>query len=150
MEPVKDWFCAGFFFKKFNEKWYALCVTDIRFQDEVKPPGGGKKKDEHWDDTLEREFLEETDRKLAVKSFLIVHGELHEEHEKHFYLITEISGELELDEEITIKEPDGKVIRTKFVELEEFSARLYKKGYGRAYRKASIRMRELDPTFPNV
>ena len=148
---MKRWHSSGFYFVKIKGEWYSLGVTDLLYPEDVKPLGGGEKKENYPDKTLRSEFNEKTDKKLLPLNFKEIHIEVYGKYEeffykKFFYLIVSVSGEFALDEELNIIGSDGALLTVRFWDIGEFSKRLFV-NYRAAFDKAVQEMIKLDRTF---
>jgi ADP-ribose pyrophosphatase YjhB (NUDIX family) len=141
------WHSSAFYFTKIEGLWYSLGVIDGRFQADVKPVGGCEDTGEVSPDvTLIKEFQEETNHQLSPLEFVKVHERENRGHTKFFYLVKKVSGEITSEDELTVKEPDGEILKVRLWPLTEFEVNLFR-NYREGYEKAKAEMRKFDPTF---
>ena len=138
--------CAGFHFVEKDGVYYVVGVVDDRFPEVKIPGGGGKITDKTHDDTLIREFKEETDGALIPTKFKVIHQEEKPGHTKLFFLVTEISGKIYPGEGMQVNEPDGEILTVRLWNIKEFEAKLFR-NYRIAFIKAFLAMANLDEKF---
>ncbi len=142
---MKSWYCVAFCIIRIGGAWYILGATDIRDPDKVKPLGGYGKYPERFDQTLVREFLGNTNKKLTPIKFREVYRE-DGENNKVFFLVTEISGKIVPGEEIIVKRTNEETLKICLWAPKEFLAKLFM-NYQKAFIKAVDDMSRVDKTF---
>jgi len=158
LDVPKTHFCAGLFFRQEGEIRYILglneCTSIDKIGDMNKLPGGTNKNApwETWEQTLMREFSEETTQdgkdgsglmpKTFEKACVIPLGN----HDKVSYIILEAEGEFGLNEIRTHIEPDGRILRVRWFRIDEFRKKLLPT-HKKLFEDGCSKMLELDLAF---
>jgi 8-oxo-dGTP pyrophosphatase MutT (NUDIX family) len=140
-------FCAGIYVQRGTDGvWRVLGVTDDRFSNEVKFPGGTDT-NAPWENpgqTFLREFPEETG--FVPVTYTVIHiNKKSPEHTQYFYWISEAKGQLEIGKEIERDESDGRHITVRWWEIEEFAQHLYRANH-EPFKKVLVGL-AMDPNF---
>lgn len=154
---MKTHFCAGTIFR-FNEEdktWYVLGLTDMRFQCNVKLPGGTNKNSlwETKEQTLVREFGEETT--LTPTHVIEVASEEVEDltkeaenHTKYFFLILKVRSldSIPFGFRRDFTEPDSQKLEVRWWKIRDFTDSLFQK-HEAGFAKAVIAAARIDKKF---
>lgn len=135
LEPERSHFCAGVLVQKVEGVWCVIGITDLRFPDDVKIPGGTNKHS-LWEDksqTLCRELGEE----LLIKAtgFEQVHEpppKPESNHTQYFFAVYEWEGKPRLG---SFDDTDGVTLEVKRLPLDEFWRRCFVR-HKLAFKKA--------------
>ena len=118
-------FCAGVICQKMDGFWCFAGITDERFPNDIRIPGGTNK-NAPWEEvikTLHRELGEELGVVIEDDSCAEVHSVNKRGHTQHFFIVRKWNGLLRVG---PFKDSDGASLVIKWVTLAEFWRRCFK------------------------
>lgn len=141
-------FSAGVICQKVNEVWCVAGITDQRFPNDVRIPGGTNK-NALWENSIQtlcRELGEELDVKADPEECCgLVHTVVKGCHKQYFFVVRHWSGTLRCGE---FKDTDGIILTVRWVPMREFWQRCFRNhrdGFQTAIK--IIAKENIDPTF---
>lgn len=145
-----DHFSAGVIYQKAGEVWYIAGITDQRFPNDVRIPGGTNK-NAPWETTLQtlcRELGEELKidvNEEQAKSCSLVNMVRKGAHTQYFFIVRNWSGTLKEGE---FRDSDSQVLNVRWVSLYDFWQKCFK-NHREGFQKAIVLIAKEhpDPTF---